>query len=286
MTNLTNLKLRAAPLIMKFKRRASLCPWTATTARLNPRTFKAYPPAIAVRNIESRDQRKLLEFDLKHSFWFPKGMNESEELWSEYLVSFWNHPVNFHQYLRGGVTLQSSDVVIDCGACEGFFTRAALEAGVSKVICVEPSSFMADCLRMTFEPEIAKGRVIVAQVALGSFPGKASFTSVEGDAFAGRFDGNGAETVEVATLTGLASRYGLPTFIKMDLEGSEYQALVGGYNLLKQHRPKLGITSYHNPWDYQVISSFLKGAGYASIKPYGVTFRDETMPRPVMVHAW
>lgn len=283
---MSKLKSRLQPLLDKMGGRAPLCPWSATITLLSPRTFRVYPPARKIRTNESKERRKLLEFGGRHRFWFPEGMEESQELWSEYLVGFWDHPVNFHQYLRGGVSLEATDLVIDCGACEGFFTRAALDAGVNKVVCVEPSSVMADCLRMTFEPEIAAGRVVVAQVALGSFPGSARFSSAEDDAFAGRFDGSGGEIVDVATLESLAAEHGRPTFIKMDLEGSEYQALSGGFDLLKEHRPKLGITTYHNPWDYAVISSFLKGAGYQSVKPYGITYRHETTPRPVMVHAW
>lgn len=283
---MSKLQSRIQPLIDKLGGRAPLCPFPATTALLHPGTFRAYPPAKEIRTVESKGRLKLLEFGGKHRFWFPEGMEESQELWSEYLVGFWDHPVNFHQYLRGGVTLENSDLVIDCGACEGFFTRAALEAGVLKVLCVEPSSVMAGCLRLTFESEIAAGRVEVAQVALGAFPGSAGFSSAEDDAFAGRFDSSGGETVEVATLATLAEKHGRPTFIKMDLEGSEYQALSGGADLLKQHRPKLGITTYHNPWDFAVIASLLQGVGYPTVKPYGITYRNERTPRPVMVHAW
>jgi FkbM family methyltransferase len=283
---MSKIKTRIQPLLDKLVGRAPLCPWPAAAAWLHPSTLRAYPPVSEIRTVESKERRKLLEFGGKHRFWFPEGMEESKELWSEYLVGFWDHPVNFHQYLRGGVTLEADDVVVDCGACEGFFTRAALEAGVKKVICVEPSSVMADCLRMTFGTEIAAGRVVVAQVALGSFPGSAGFASAEDDAFAGRFDNSGGETVEVATLDGLAAQYGTPTFIKMDLEGSEYQALAGGAGLLRQHHPKLGITTYHNPWDHAVVSAFLKGLGYSSVKPYGNTYRNEATPRPVMIHAW
>jgi FkbM family methyltransferase len=213
-------------------------------------------------------------------------MTVSAELWSEYLVAFWNHPINFHQYLRGGVTLEAGDVVVDSGACEGFFTRIALEAGAAKVICVEPSAIMVACLEKTFEKEIGEGRVVVLPVALGSFCGSAGFASADDDAFAGHFEGRGSDTVEVTTLAEVAREHGNPTFIKMDLEGSEYQALAGGLELLRTARPKLGITTYHNPWDYAVISSFLIGAGYGTVKPYGVTLRDAQTPRPVMVHAY
>lgn len=283
---MSKLKTRLQPLIEKLSGRAPLCPLSCVTAHLHPNTLRVYPPKLAISEVESAGKLKLLEFGGQHRFWFPVGMAVSEELWSEYLVAFWDHPFNFHQYLRGGVKLEAGDVVVDCGACEGFFTRMALEAGVAKVLCVEPSATMADCLRKTFEKEIGEGRVVVLPVALGSYSGSAGFASADDDAFAGHFEGNGGDTVEVTTLAELAKEHGKLTFIKMDLEGSEYQALAGGLDLLRNSRPKLGITTYHQRWDYAVISSFIKGAGYTSVKPYGVTLRGETCPRPVMVHAW
>ena len=283
---MATIRDRLAPLIAKLTGRAPLCPWLCTLVRLSPRSIRVYPPKQQIRTLESAGGRKLLEFGGRHRFWFPAGMTVSAELWSEYLVAFWNHPINFHQYLRGGVTLEAGDVVVDCGACEGFFTRIALEAGAAKVICVEPSATMVSCLEKTFEKEIGEGRVVVLPVALGSFCGSAGFASADDDAFAGHFEGGGSDTVEVTTLAEVAREHGNPNFIKMDLEGSEYQALAGGLELLRTARPKLGITTYHNPWDHAVISSFIKGAGYTSVKPYGVTLRSGTCPRPVMVHAW
>lgn len=39
------------------------------------------------------------------------------------------------------------------------------------------------------------------------------------------------------------------TFIKMDIEGSEYRALEGAEKLIREYRPKLAISVYHKPED-------------------------------------
>lgn len=39
------------------------------------------------------------------------------------------------------------------------------------------------------------------------------------------------------------------TFIKMDIEGAEYQSLLGAAEIIKKYRPKLAICLYHTPED-------------------------------------
>jgi FkbM family methyltransferase len=39
------------------------------------------------------------------------------------------------------------------------------------------------------------------------------------------------------------------TFIKMDVEGAEYQALIGAVDIIKRNKPKLAISIYHNQSD-------------------------------------
>ncbi|MBO5424206.1 MAG: FkbM family methyltransferase [Lachnospiraceae bacterium] len=48
------------------------------------------------------------------------------------------------------------------------------------------------------------------------------------------------------------------TFIKMDIEGAEYDALVGASNIIREQKPKLAISVYHN-WEHIInIPELLK----------------------------
>jgi len=51
----------------------------------------------------------------------------------------------------------------------------------------------------------------------------------------------------------------LPTFIKMDIEGSEKEALMGAANIIKQAKPKLSICAYHKPEDIYELPQTIMG---------------------------
>lgn len=59
---------------------------------------------------------------------------------------------------------------------------------------------------------------------------------------------DGKRLIQVDTIDNLLQ--GSPiSFIKMDVEGSEREALLGGKNTLRTKRPKLLISAYHRMWD-------------------------------------
>ena len=59
------------------------------------------------------------------------------------------------------------------------------------------------------------------------------------------------KTARITTLDEVfKDRQYLPTFIKLDIEGAEYQCLEGGKNIIAKNKPKLAICAYHKPDDY------------------------------------
>lgn len=67
-----------------------------------------------------------------------------------------------------------------------------------------------------------------------------------------------AYTVETDTLDHLLPETEPVTLIKMDIEGSEYQALLGAAKLIQRYKPKLAISIYHWGKDYFRLALLIK----------------------------
>lgn len=68
---------------------------------------------------------------------------------------------------------------------------------------------------------------------------------------------NGTSSIEVTTIDQLVKGE-KPTFIKMDIEGSEYQAMLGARASIQAYKPKLAISIYHKPEDILLLPSLIK----------------------------
>ena len=70
-----------------------------------------------------------------------------------------------------------------------------------------------------------------------------------------RIDENGEDEVEVRALDEVVD--GKVTFIKMDIEGAELQALFGAEKTIKKYKPKLAICIYHRLEDILEIPAYI-----------------------------
>ena len=61
-----------------------------------------------------------------------------------------------HVYGSGPHFIRAGDIVLDCGASDGDFTREALQAGAGKVVAIEIAPTSAECIRRNLAAEVAK----------------------------------------------------------------------------------------------------------------------------------
>jgi len=190
---------------------------------------------------------------------------------------------NFHAYEHGPIQVKCGDVVIDAGACEGFFTRYALEKG-AKIITIEPVKILADALKRTFLNEIKNGQVSLHNVAIGSCNTQGYLSMDSTKIFESHLSMVG-ECVDIVKLDDFITTK--VDFIKMDIEGGEVDAVYGAHNIIKLYKPRLAIAVYHNYENAQKIMEYL----YVLCPEYTIKYRgiyayNNEKPRPMMVYAW
>lgn len=157
------------------------------------------------------------------------------------------------------------DIVLDCGAHIGGFTRVALHAGAQLVVAVEPEKANITAFRRNFSDELRKGKVILVEKGLWDKVGSlALHLSNTGDSHSAAIQQNAGkdQAIAVTTIDRLAEELRLSRidFIKMDIEGAELNALRGSVKVLKRWQPRLAISSYHRKGDPAAICALVWGA--------------------------
>jgi len=173
--------------------------------------------------------------------------------WESTVEKVYDHPL---------VHVRHDDVVIDCGAHIGGFTRIALQAGARLVVAIEPETANLRAFRRNFEQELKSARVLLIPKGVWETTGKLSLhISKTGDSHSVIFaqKGPGDEEIEVTTLDALAGELKLDRvdFIKMDIEGSEANALRGARQVIQRWKPRMAISSYHLKGDPATLSALV-----------------------------
>lgn len=140
-----------------------------------------------------------------------------------------------HRYLTEDFDIASESVVVDVGTAEGNFALDVIDK-VKKIYCIEKEDFWVEALHYTFEP--FQDKVEIIEKFLGN--------EVKGD---------------YITLDSLFEDKKID-FIKMDIEGAEPLALMGGEKVLRKYHPKLDICIYHNVEDGEKCEKLLENYDY------------------------
>ena len=136
----------------------------------------------------------------------------------------------------------------DVGALNGETSREFLRwAGetVDHVWCFEPDVKNAEKCRANL-PELERaGKLTVVPKGAWSESATLSFCAQANGISA---IGTGDAIIETITLDEVFAGQAI-TFVKMDIEGAEFEALRGSERTIRTQRPKLAISVYHKPED-------------------------------------
>jgi FkbM family methyltransferase len=166
-------------------------------------------------------------------------------------------------------------VVMDCGANQGIYACAfgALVGPLGRVYAFEPQAYAVDALHRNVRLN-GFAQVSVEQAAISNANGTAILDVSSGPVCASILKNAGRKkTISVPTLslTSFAERVDLRQLdlIKMDIEGAEYDALVGAKPIIARFKPTIVLEAapkdvslpVEKRWD--AIVELLTGYGYA-----------------------
>ncbi len=192
---------------------------------------------------------------LLYSYWGTKKIYlastiQNELIAKEYLCSLCKEQDKDspHCYDFGFLNLEASDVVIDGGAAEGFFSLQIIDR-VKKVYLVEGDEPWIEALKYTFEPY--KHKVEIIPKWLGNKSDKKRITLDE------------------------IGRSNQISMVKLDIEGAETEALEGGKELFSSKRPMTAIIcTYHNTENAEAFERYFKEKGFCTGFSKGYMFVD------------
>ena len=150
--------------------------------------------------------------------------------------------------------VRPGDIVLDCGANIGVYTKKALADGAKMVVAIEPSPENIECLHRNFSNEINAGRVIVYPKGVWNRKEELSFTmkgiSVSDHIIQGTEEpdeGDRIIQIPVTTIDNIVSELKLEKvdYIKLDIEGAEQKALMGAQLTIVTYHPRMAIALEH-----------------------------------------
>lgn len=184
---------------------------------------------------DSIENMPFINFEDKRMY-FPGDTKFAEKDGKKVIKNLLNEqqPTSPHLYLKDDIVIHNGDVVVDAGVCEGNFILRYIEK-VSKAYLFESDKRWRKPLELSMKK--FSDKVVLCNKYLGKL--------------------NDAGTVTLDAVV-----YGRLDFLKMDIEGAEINALMGGKDVLTNNNVKCAICSYHNKDDEQKIKEILHTYGY------------------------
>lgn len=166
--------------------------------------------------------------------YFKRGMSKDDiyEYWKGICIE--QDEESPHKYLSDMVDLSNDEIVFDCGGAEGNFIFLN-RSRIKKAVIVECDLGWIEALEATFKDD---KNILIEKSMVGELS-----------------EGN------TISIDDLCKKYGIPTCVKMDIEGAEVGALRGAREALKKDIKWL-VCTYHRQTDYDDIVKLFDQSRY------------------------
>ena len=162
--------------------------------------------------------------------------------------------------------INTGDVILDIGANIGNHTIYFLmECKAKYVYCFEPTKHTFEILRKNIEINNLSDDVELYNFALGSIETNGHMDINKGDAGANHviLDKDGDVVVKRLDQVVFDKKI---DFVKIDVEGFEYDVLIGAEDVLKKYRPIIYIEIFDS--NYDKVNSVLNKMGYFMVEKF------------------
>lgn len=152
------------------------------------------------------------------------------------------------------------EVFVDCGAFNGDSAFAFMnwaDKVFKHIYCYEPDKKNYMECKNNLKNYIEKGNVSISNNGIWNSYSELNFSDTAD--VASHVCEDGIKKIEAVSLDDdlLIKRNEKVTFIKMDIEGAEMEALKGAKQIIKRQKPKLAICVYHKPEDIFEIPQYI-----------------------------
>lgn len=158
-------------------------------------------------------------------------------------------------YFNNILPFGKNEIMIDCGAFNGDTAIAFTKKynNYRKIYAYEPDANMFNQLLQNTK------NLNIVQINKGVFSSTCTLNFNIQNNGCSTFEKNGSMEIQVEAIDALLKDEKDPiTFIKMDIEGSELEALKGASSIIQLYKPKLAICVYHRSNDLFAIPEILK----------------------------
>lgn len=166
------------------------------------------------------------------------------------------------------IKAKENDIVLDCGACWGetslYFAHEVGENGKVYAFEFVPDNVKIFHQNIDHNPHLKNRIQLIPHPVWNVSNDILTFSDSGPGSNVSNIKKNHTKTCKTISIDDFVARQNIKRidFIKMDIEGSEMNALKGAINTIKTFRPKLAISVYHKEEDLITIPRFISDLNY------------------------